>query len=138
MVVGMSAYRTVALDDLPPAPSSDAWLPLRDALGIGAFGVNAWRGERAGAEVIERHDEDNATGQRHEELYVVVRGRARFDVGGETVDAPAGTALFVPDPAVERAAVAEEDGTLVLTVGAERGSAFEVSDWERRGLSRTA
>ena len=30
----------------------------------------------------------------NEELYVVLRGRARFEIDGETVDAPAGTLVF--------------------------------------------
>jgi mannose-6-phosphate isomerase-like protein (cupin superfamily) len=138
MVVPMSAYRTIALDDIPPRPDADTgadWLPLRDALGVRAFGVNAWRAPAAGVEVIERHNERNPDDQEHEELYVVVRGRARFEIGGETLDAPAGTAVFIPDPGAERRAVAEEAGTLILTVGAEPGTAFEVSGWERRELT---
>jgi mannose-6-phosphate isomerase-like protein (cupin superfamily) len=134
----MSAYRTVAIDDVPARHDDDTgadWLPLRATLGVRAFGVNAWRAAQAGVEVIERHSERNADSQNHEELYVVVRGRARFEVAGETVDAPAGSAVFVHDPAAERRAVAEEDGTLVLSVGAEPGAAFEVSGWERRELT---
>jgi hypothetical protein len=137
MVVRMSAYRTIAIDEVPAhhETSGADWLPLRHALGVRAFGVNAWRAAEAGTEVIERHAERDADGQDHEELYVVVRGRARFDVGGETIDAPAGTVVFVPDPAAVRQAVAEEDGTLILTIGAEPGTAFEVSGWERRSLT---
>lgn len=134
----MSAYRTITLDDVPARHDEDTgadWLPLRDALGVGAFGVNAWRAPAAGVEVIERHSEHNEDDQEHEELYVVVRGHARFEVAGETIDAPAGTALFVSDPHAERIAVAEEENTLILTVGAERGTAFEVSGWERRQLT---
>jgi tetratricopeptide (TPR) repeat protein len=41
------------------------------------------------------------------------------------VDAPAGTLVFVRDPAVRRAAIAEEDATSVLVVGAVSGRAFE-------------
>jgi mannose-6-phosphate isomerase-like protein (cupin superfamily) len=99
---------------------------------VRAFGVNAWRAPAAGVEVIERHDERDPDGQEHEELYVVVRGHARFEIAGETVDAPAGTAVFIPDPHAERRAVAEEQGTLILTIGAEPGT---VSAWERRNLT---
>ena len=70
------------------------WVPLRRRLGIGAFGTNAYRAAREGDVVIEAHDE--STGQ--EELYVVLTGRARFAVGGDEFDAPAGTALFLPQP----------------------------------------
>jgi hypothetical protein len=132
----MSAFRVLAVEDVPARPDADGreWLPLRDALGVGAFGVNAWRAAHAGAEVIERHDEDDD--QRHEELYLVLRGTVRFEVAGETIDAPAGTALLVSDPAAERRGVAHEAGALVLTVGAPVGRAFAVSDWERRELAR--
>jgi hypothetical protein len=81
--------------------------------------------------VIERHDESD---YGHEELYVVLTGRVKFTAGGEETDAPAGTVLSVEDPALESVGVAEEDGTLVLAVGAKRGQAFEVSAWEEREL----
>jgi quercetin dioxygenase-like cupin family protein len=118
-------YRVARLDEIPKI--GETWRPVRHHLGIGAFGVNGWEGDR-GAEVIEEHDE---TGADHEELYVVVRGRARFTLDGENVDAPAGTVLFVRPP-VNRVAVAEEAGTTVLAVGAKRGEAFTPSSWELR------
>ena len=129
-----AATRVARLDDVPPGPWERPveWLPLRHHLGISAFGVNAWRGD-AGAEVIEEHDEQE-DGRGHEEIYLVVRGRATFTVGGQTIDAPAGTAVAISDPAAVRKAVTSEDGTLILAVGAPRGAAFEVSRWEARRL----
>jgi hypothetical protein len=131
----MAGYRALQIEDVEPRAYSTGaeWLPLRDALGVGAFGLNAWRAG-AGTEVIERHDE---TDYGHEEVYVVLAGRARFTVGGDELDAPAGTVVFLDDPALERVAVAEEPGTLVLAVGAKRGEAFQVSAWERRELGNT-
>jgi hypothetical protein len=76
-----------------------------------------------------RHDE---TEYGHEEVDVVPAGSARFTVAGKTFDAPARTAVFVRDPALERVAIAPEPGTLILTVGAARGTAFTVSEWEER------
>jgi tetratricopeptide (TPR) repeat protein len=61
----------------------------------------------------------------------VVKGRATFAVDGEAIDAPAGTVVFVHDPAAKRGAVAEEDGTTVLAVGGRPGEAFTPSTWER-------
>jgi hypothetical protein len=52
-----------------------------------------------------------------QELYFVHRGRATFTVDGETIDAPAGTYVFVPDPASHRHAVAAEGGTTVVSFG---------------------
>ncbi len=107
------------------------WHPIRTELGITAFGINAWRASGAGQELIEEHDEVGGGAGGHEELYVVLSGRATFTVDGETVDAPAGQLVFVSDPAVKRSAVAAEAGTTVLVAGGKRGEAFSVSPWER-------
>jgi hypothetical protein len=139
----MSAgYATAHLDDVPTlAFGTDAdpdWKPLRHHLGVGAFGVNAWVAAAAGDPAVERHDEKPEAGEGpgHEELYVVVRGAARFTVDGEEIDAPAGTLVFVSDPALTREAVATADDTVVLAIGAARGVVFEPSDWEARWLAK--
>ena len=128
-------FRIARLDDLErvPVDGGDAlslsWLPVRDTLGIGAFGTNAYVADEPGAHVVEPHTE---RGSGHQELYFVARGRATFTLGSETVDAPAGTYVFLPDPAVHREAIAEEPGTTVLSFGAPLGKPYEVSEWERR------
>jgi len=128
------------LDEVPTlsfdSPEEPEWKPLRHHLGVGAFGVNAWAA-RAGERVIERHDEvpgEDSGAAGHEELYAVVRGAARFAVGGEKLEAPAGTLVFISDLGLTREAFATADGTLVLTVGAARGVAFAPSPWEERAL----
>jgi tetratricopeptide (TPR) repeat protein len=121
--VSEQPFRVASLDHVEPLSN---WLPLRRRLGISAFGVNAWTGGE-GDPVIEQHDEATSG---HEELYVVVRGSVTFTVGDEEVDAPAGTAVFVSDPATRRGAVAREADTLVLTVGAKPGAAYESLGWE--------
>jgi mannose-6-phosphate isomerase-like protein (cupin superfamily) len=126
----MAAIRTAHIDDIEL--HGEAWRPVRHRLGVQAFGVNAWTGAQPGDEVIEDHVEETDSPSRHEELYFVLSGRAAFTVDGEDVDAAAGTFVFVPDPASRRAAVAREPGTTVLAIGAPRGEAYEVSDWERR------
>ena len=133
----MPAFESVALGDIPTRRDEDTgadWLPLRSTLGIWAFGINAWRAPRAGVDVIERHDERGETTLGHQEVYLVLEGSARFTIGGEELLAPAGTLVFIEDPTLERVAVAESEGTLVLAVGTELGRAFEVSDWETRAL----
>ena len=128
------AYRTARLSDLEPIEVTGLhWLPLRHLLGARAFGVNAYVGPAAGDDVIERHTEE---GLGHEELYVVVAGRARFTLDDDTLDAPAGTVVFLPDPATQRYAVAEEPGTTVLAVGGKPGAGYEVSAWEWRFRAR--
>jgi quercetin dioxygenase-like cupin family protein len=118
------SYTAAKLDEIE---QRDTWFPVREHLGIGAFGVNAYRAGEASTDVIGEHTELMA---KHEELYVVLNGHATFTVDGDAIDAPAGTLVFVSDPAVRRGAVAKEAGTTVLAVGAKPGEAFKVSPWE--------
>lgn len=120
----MSSYQAAKLDDIE---RRDTWLPVREHFGIGAFGTNAYRAAEAGDSVIGDHTELMA---KHEELYVVMSGHATFAVDGEEIDAPAGTLVFVQDPASHRSAVAKEAGTTVLVAGAAPGEPYEVSPWE--------
>jgi mannose-6-phosphate isomerase-like protein (cupin superfamily) len=122
------APRSVHLDELDsiPGPGTLTWHPVRAHLGIRAFGCNAYTAERVGDDVVEPHVESPE--YDHEELYFVARGRATFTLDGETVDAPAGTYVFVPDPATHRHAVAQEAGTTVLSFGGP--PTFEPSAWE--------
>jgi hypothetical protein len=124
-------WRVASLDAVEalPGPGTLRWLPIRHELGISAFGTNAYVARAAGDDVVEPHTEE-ATG--HEELYFVARGSATFTLDGETIAAPAGTYVFLPDPSVRRHAVAEEPGTTVLSFGGWRDRAFEVSGWESR------
>jgi hypothetical protein len=126
------AFRTLRIDELDPIEVAGVrWHPVRHALGVRGFGVNAYSGG-AGEEVIEEHTESDDDGRGHQELYVVLSGRARFVIEGEDVDAPAGTLVFLPEPTSRRHAVAEADGTTVLALGGEPGTPYEVSAWEWR------
>jgi hypothetical protein len=131
--VSAAGVRVARIDEIPPAEWEHEleWRPVRRHLGIEAFGVNAWAAD-AGKAVIVEHDETGQGADEHQELYVVVRGRVTFTIGGEPVDAPAGTLVAITDPALLRSGVAAEDGTLILAVGAPRGRAYTVSPWESR------
>jgi quercetin dioxygenase-like cupin family protein len=122
-----SGYEVAHVDELEELPVNNGeftWRPVRRRFGITAFGTNAYTGD-AGQRVIEEHAErDN-----HQEMYVVLRGRATFTLGDDEVDAPAGTLVFVR-PNTKRGAIAAEDGTAVLAVGAKPGVVFEPSLWE--------
>jgi hypothetical protein len=123
---------TELFPDFPDRTDGDFHL-VRRHFDIRAFGVNGVTGD-AGGELIEPHDErdDEANlTDGHEELFAVMRGHAVFTVDGETIDAPAGTLVFVRDPAITRSAVATADGTAILAVGARVGAPFEISRWER-------
>jgi mannose-6-phosphate isomerase-like protein (cupin superfamily) len=108
-VVSIGEMETVEL------PAGLSWHPIRPLLGVRAIGVSAYSGGQAGETVIEPHVE-STEGRGHEELYVVITGAARFTVGGDEVDADAGTLVLV-QPTTHRAAVATAPDTLVLAVG---------------------
>ena len=128
----VSGWESIHLDELEAIPlfAGLRWKPVRRRLGIEAFGINAYESEAPGELVVEEHDESGGGAGGHEEVYIVVRGRATFTVDGSTIDAPSGTLVFIRDPTLRRSAIAQEEDTLVLAVGAERGRAFEVSPWE--------
>jgi tetratricopeptide (TPR) repeat protein len=124
----MSGWEKVHVDDLDAIHVAGVvWRPVRRRLGIEAFGMNAYTAEGVGKQIVEEHDESQLG---HQEVYVVVRGRARFTVGGEEFDAPAGTIVFIRDPTLRRVAVAETGDAVVLAVGNAPGRAYEPSAWE--------
>ena len=124
------SYASFGDMEIPAGPESPRWASIRRHFGIESFGVNAWTSKEAGQTVIGEHDEVGGGAGRHEELYIVVNGKATFTVDGETVDAPAGTIVFVRDPAAKRKAVAAEEETTILALGAKAGEAFTPSNWE--------
>jgi hypothetical protein len=134
--MSQAPYQAAHISQIPAPverePGSYEWKPVRHHFGIRSFGVNANIAPNADDWLIEEHTEIDESGTRHEELYYVAKGHARFSVGAEEVDAPAGTFIFVPDPGVSRSARALEAGTTLLAVGAEPGAAFTISPWERK------
>jgi tetratricopeptide (TPR) repeat protein len=128
--VSFDVTRLDELERIPVGRHGLLWRPVRRKLGIEAFGTNAWTADEVGQEVVEHHDETGSGSGKHEELYIVIRGRARFQLDDEEFDAPVGTCVFVRDRTVRRGAYAEEPGTTVLAMGGKPGEAFEVSPWE--------
>jgi hypothetical protein len=121
-------YEILSLDDLDRVPyrgSGEVLRPLRKRLGFRPFGVNVWSADAAGDKLIPPHEEDSG----HEELYVVVRGIARFTVADETFDAPAGTLVHVKSGTF-RVATAAEAATNILVAGAKAGEVFAPGGWE--------
>jgi hypothetical protein len=130
-------WTAMNLADMEPIdhrdPDLDPWIPVRHRLGVSAFGINAWSAKEVGDRIIEEHDEQNDDpAQSHEELYLVIDGHATFTVGGEEIDAPRGTFVFVKDPSLVRTAFGKEAGTTILSIGAAPGATFDVSPWERK------
>ena len=122
-------FEVARLDELRSYAGEITTIPVRLPFGIGSFGVNAY-GPGESGRVIEEHDELGAGAGRHEELYLVLTGHAVFTLDGEEVDAPAGTFVFVRDPAVRRRADTRAAETKVLVVGATPGQPFRPSPWE--------
>jgi tetratricopeptide (TPR) repeat protein len=123
-------YTVLAIDQVEPLSvvgGSLQWRPLRRALDVRAFGINAYTAAAAGDELVEDHTEG---GLGHEEIYLVLSGRATFTVNGETSDVPAGSLVHVSDPSLRRHAVAAEPGTTVLAIGGKPGEAYRPSAWE--------
>jgi hypothetical protein len=112
-------------------PTNQSWAMVRTQFDIRSFGVNAYVAEEPGVDVIGEHDEVEGGAPQHEELYFVSDGHATFTVDGDEIDAPAGTFVFVREPAAIRKATAREAGTTVLVVGGRPGEAFSPSPWER-------
>jgi len=106
------------LDDIERRGRS---IPVREHLGIHAFGINAYTPGEDGT-LINEHDE---AGSGQEALYIVLDGKATFEVDGETFDAPAGTFVSVRPESRRKAS---GDGT-VLAVGATPGEAYQAIDW---------
>jgi hypothetical protein len=125
---GDPGYVVLSIDDLDQFESTDGTLilsPLRRRIGFRPFGVNVWVAHKAGDRVIEEHRERDGP----EELYVVLRGTARFQLADEAFDAPAGTFVHAP-PNTLRGAIALANDTRVLAMGAKPGEAFTPSEWE--------
>jgi hypothetical protein len=130
-------YRAAHISEILTPASVDAgeapWHAVRMAFGIGSFGISAYVAESAGDVLTSEHDEIDT---RHEELFFVANGHATFTIAGETIEAPAGTFVYVRDPGVVRGATAREPGTTLLAVGGEPGAPYEVSAWEQEYVGR--
>jgi quercetin dioxygenase-like cupin family protein len=133
MAESVTGWQAVRLDDVEavPWPGTElTWRPLRHALRGHIVGMGAFTAERAGQEVVEAH-RDSEGGMGHEEIYVVLRGRATFTLDGAELDAPSGTFVRVA-PEVHRHAVAVEAGTAVLALGGFPTFVPSASEWIER------
>jgi mannose-6-phosphate isomerase-like protein (cupin superfamily) len=125
----MAGWRVAQLQELEEWDDGRCpYRPVRHHLGITTFGATTWTARAAGDRVINEHDETDPTSG--DELYLVLSGRARFELDGEPVPAPTGTFVRV-EAGVKRTAFAEEAGTTILAVGgAAEGKVYEPEGWE--------
>jgi mannose-6-phosphate isomerase-like protein (cupin superfamily) len=101
------------------------WQPLNERLGVRAFGVNAVVMDPDDDFDIE-HDEADCG---HQEVYVVVAGRAAFRLGDEEVEAGPGDVVAVPEPSETRDYRALEPGTRIVCIGAAPSSDHPYGQW---------
>jgi quercetin dioxygenase-like cupin family protein len=113
-----ASWRVARLDDLE---RRGRFIPVREALRVHSFGINAVTQGEDGT-LINEHDEE---GSGQEEVYVVLDGTATFEIDGETFDAPAGTFVSVRPEARRKAT---GDAT-VLALGGIPGEPFRAMDW---------
>ena len=124
----MKRYAVARLDEIEEVTDGrEPFRPVRHHFGISSFGVTAWTARDVGDRIINEHDESEPDSD--EELYLVVSGRAVFELDGDRVAAPAGTLIFAP-PGVKRTAFAEEPETTVIALGGTPGKAYEPDGWE--------
>jgi len=127
---GWTAARLDDVEALPWQGTELTWRPLRGVLRSHVAGMAVFTADRAGQDIVEGHMEMSA-GRGHEEVYVVLNGRASFTLDGVEVDAPTGTFVRV-DPQVNRRAVATEPGTAVLALGGPANFVPSASEWIER------
>ena len=110
----MAGYAVAHLDEIDELLDGRCpYRPVRLHFGITSFGVTTWTAGAAGDRIINEHDEYDAGSD--EELLVVMRGHAVFELDGDRVDAPAGTLVYSPT-GVKRTAFAEEPGTTIIAL----------------------
>ena len=116
--------RLQAIDEL--ADHGYRYRPVRHHVGITSFGVTAWMARQAGDPVVPAYDQDS---EPAEELFLVLTGRAVFELDGEVVEAGPGT-LVCCGPGVNRTAVATEPETEILAVDGSPGKPYAPTGWE--------
>ena len=124
----MAAYAVRHLAEIPSSTDEDGveWTQLQHFFGLTAFGINVYRAVEAGAPLVGEHDESEG---RHEELYLVLSGRVRFEIGDDEFVCDEGTVIVVKDWTLRRYGVAETVGATVLAVGNAATDRF-VSTWQ--------
>lgn len=123
-----AGYAVAHLDEIDELVDGRClYRPVRHHLGITSFGATAWTAHAAGDLIVAEHDEGDPTADQ--ELFLVVRGLAVFELEGDRVVAPAGTLVFVP-PHLKRRAFAEEAETVIMLIEGTPGKAYEPRGWE--------
>ena len=82
----MTSYAVARLDEIDEVNDGrEPFRAVRHHFGITSFGVTAWTARDAGDRIINEHDESEPDSS--EELYLVIGGRAVFELDGDRVRA---------------------------------------------------
>ena len=120
-------YAVARLDEIDAlADGQYRYRPVRHHFGITSFGVTAWVGAAAGDAIINEFDEGS---EPAEELFLVVSGRAVFELEDKQVEASPGTLVYT-SPGTRRTAVAAEPATTILAFDGSPGKAYDATGWE--------
>jgi len=121
-------WKSAKIQDIPPIKDSWAkgWHSVRHYFGITGFGVNAATKDK-GESITPTHNEKESG---HQELFVVLEGRAEFKIGKDKATLVSGEAVAI-EPEVDRSATALETPTTVLIIGSAPGKAYEIAPWEK-------
>ena len=103
-------HRAASIDDL----GDGVFRSIRRALGVTAFGINAIVLPPGTGWFNHYH-------RRQDELYFVHRGRAGFEVGGESFELGPGGVVHVDSTTPRRFWNAGEDDLVLLAVGGKDG-----------------
>jgi tetratricopeptide (TPR) repeat protein len=123
----VARYAVAHLDEIEELVDARCpFRPVRLHFGITSFGVNAWSAHAEGDRIINEHDEEDVG---DEELFLVLRGRATFELDGARVEGTPGTLVYSPS-GVKRTAFAEEAGTTIVALDGTPGKAYEARGWE--------
>lgn len=123
----MARYQVSELDSIDELIDGGVpFRPIRLHFGITSFGITTRHARAAGDLILNEHDEQDVG---DEELFLVLRGRARFEIDGDRIDAPSGTLVFCP-VGTPRTAIGEEAETTILALDAKPGKPYEARGWE--------
>jgi mannose-6-phosphate isomerase-like protein (cupin superfamily) len=123
------AYRSASLDEL----GGYGFRKVRQPLGVTAFGVNAIVYPPGGEGVAHYHE-------TQDELYFIHRGRARFEVDGDTFELGEGGLVHVESTTPRKVSNAGDEDLVLYVVGGKDGyvqrdgQAVSAEDLERRKL----
>jgi mannose-6-phosphate isomerase-like protein (cupin superfamily) len=104
-------YRRGSIDEMGEGPG---FRKVRRELGVTAFGVNAIVYPPGQDGFLHYHEQQD-------ELYFVHRGRARFEIEGDTFELGAGGVVYVESTTPRKVSNAAAEDLVLLVVGGKDG-----------------